>query len=94
MAGSNDTSVYCIEVTPQCTVKHSIYGYYPSIGANAFFVAVFAMCGALQLLFGIRYKTWTYLIAMSKSTLPRKPAPWSEESLILFCLRPINNSTS
>lgn len=54
----------CTDVTEQCPVERSIYGYYPSIGANAFFVALFAMCGALQLLFGIRYKTWTYLIAM------------------------------
>ncbi|KIX05063.1 uncharacterized protein Z518_05935 [Rhinocladiella mackenziei CBS 650.93] len=54
----------CDDVSPQCPVEHSIYGYYPSIGANCFFVAFFAMCGALQLYAGIRYKTWTYLIAM------------------------------
>ena len=54
----------CTTVTPRCPVENSIYGYYPSIGANALFVAVFAMCGAFQLLFGIRYKTWTYLVAM------------------------------
>ncbi|EXJ58854.1 hypothetical protein A1O7_06284 [Cladophialophora yegresii CBS 114405] len=69
MAQPNNSTFYlplsnCTEVTPRCPVEHSIYGYYPSIGANAFFVAVFALCGALQLLFGIRYKTWTYLIAM------------------------------
>ncbi|KIX95282.1 uncharacterized protein Z520_09199 [Fonsecaea multimorphosa CBS 102226] len=69
MANINNSTFYlplanCTEVTPRCPVEHSIYGYYPSIGANAFFVAFFAMCGALQLLFGIRYKTWTYLIAM------------------------------
>lgn len=32
---------FCTDVTPQCPVEHSIYGYYPSIGANAFFVAFF-----------------------------------------------------
>ncbi|OAP54313.1 hypothetical protein AYL99_11414 [Fonsecaea erecta] len=69
MANSVNSTFYlplsnCTEVTPRCPVENSIYGYYPSIGANAFFVAFFAMCGAFQLLFGIRYKTWTYLIAM------------------------------
>ncbi|EXJ71596.1 uncharacterized protein A1O5_05404 [Cladophialophora psammophila CBS 110553] len=69
MANNRNSTYYlplanCTEVTPRCPVENSIYGYYPSIGANAFFVAFFAMCGALQLLFGIRYKTWTYLIAM------------------------------
>ncbi|KIW67436.1 hypothetical protein, variant [Phialophora macrospora] len=69
MAQPNNSTFYlplgnCTGVTPRCPVEHSIYGYYPSVGANAFFVAVFAMCGALQLLLGIRYKTWTYLIAM------------------------------
>ncbi|KIW82567.1 hypothetical protein Z517_05594 [Fonsecaea pedrosoi CBS 271.37] len=70
MANNNDNSTFflplanCTDVTPRCPVEHSIYGYFPSIGANALFVALFAMCGALQLLCGIRYKTWTYLIAM------------------------------
>ncbi|KAL6242054.1 hypothetical protein RBB50_010966 [Rhinocladiella similis] len=54
----------CYEVTPQCPLKNTIYGYYPSIGANCFFVAFFFMAGALQLYSGIRYKTWTYLLAM------------------------------
>lgn len=31
----------CYEVTPQCPLKNTIYGYYPSIGANCFFVAFF-----------------------------------------------------
>ncbi|EXJ77709.1 hypothetical protein A1O3_09938 [Capronia epimyces CBS 606.96] len=54
----------CTEVTPQCPVEHSIYGYYPSIGGNAFFVGFFFMAAAFQLYAGIRYKTWTYLVAM------------------------------
>lgn len=69
MASDRNSTYYlplanCTEVTPRCPIENSIYGYYPSIAANALFVAIFAMCGALQLLFGIRYKTWTYLIAM------------------------------
>jgi len=55
---------WCTKVWDRCPIETSIYGYYPSLGANAFFVAVFAMCGALQLLCGIRYKTWSFLAAM------------------------------
>lgn len=54
----------CYEVSEQCPVENSIYGYFPSLGANCFFVVAFAMCGVLQLMFGIRYKTWTYMVAM------------------------------
>jgi hypothetical protein len=32
---------FCTDVTPQCPVEHTIYGYYPSIGANAFFTIFF-----------------------------------------------------
>jgi hypothetical protein len=59
-----DRFLRCWTVWARCPVETSIYGYYPSLGANAFFVVAFAMCGVLQLTFGIRYKTWTYLIAM------------------------------
>ncbi|KAJ9646141.1 hypothetical protein H2204_000803 [Knufia peltigerae] len=90
---------YCYDVSPQCPVENTIYGYYPNIGANCFFAAFFfvsswslaqsqshihafslvdgpdggnqtknpktkQMAAALQLYAGIRYKTWTYLLAM------------------------------
>jgi hypothetical protein len=66
MADTYNASYYlplalCDDVNPRCPVSTSIYGYYPSVGANGFFVAAFFMCGAIQLLFGIRYKTWTYV---------------------------------
>jgi hypothetical protein len=53
---------WCVEVGPECHVEGTLYGYYPSIGANAFFVAFFALCLVVQLGLGIRYKTWTYMV--------------------------------
>ena len=54
----------CTAVSIYCPVEFTIYGYYPSLGANAFFCAFFALCLGFQFVLGIRYKTWTYLIAM------------------------------
>lgn len=54
----------CLNVTAQCPVNETIYGYYPSLGANAFFIAIFAICLVAQSYLGLRYKTWTYLIAL------------------------------
>jgi hypothetical protein len=45
-----------------CNVEGTLYGYYPNMGANAFFVAFFALCFIWQLFCGIRYKTWTYMV--------------------------------
>lgn len=55
---------WCVEVGPQCPVEGTTYGYYPSLGWNAFFAGFFGLCAVLQLVFGVRYKTWTYLIAI------------------------------
>lgn len=54
----------CHSISVQCTVENSVYGYAPSLGGNAFFVAFFLACVIPQLYFGIRYKTWTYMLAM------------------------------
>ncbi|KAF1359340.1 RTA1-domain-containing protein [Lizonia empirigonia] len=48
----------------ECTIEGTLYGYYPSLGANAFFAAFFAPCFFIQVVQGIRYKTWTYMIAL------------------------------
>jgi len=55
---------WCVEVGPECPVEGTLYGYYPSIGANAFFAAFFGLCLVINLGLGIRYKTWTYMIAL------------------------------
>ncbi|KAG9187154.1 hypothetical protein G6011_05025 [Alternaria panax] len=60
---------WCVEVGPECPVEGTLYGYYPSLGANAFFAAFFALCLTIQLGLGIRYKTWTYMIGLSLGCL-------------------------
>lgn len=55
----------CTEVyLPDCPVERSIYGYYPSLPANAFLAAWFALLFFPNIVFGIYYKAWTYMIAL------------------------------
>ena len=56
---------YCTNVTPECPVEGTIYGYYPSIGWNSGFAGFFGFCLLVHVFLGIRYKTWTFMIAMS-----------------------------
>lgn len=60
-----DVPEWCVEVGPQCPVEGTIYGYFPSLGANAFFAGFFGLCCILQIIFGIKFKTWTYMIAIA-----------------------------
>jgi hypothetical protein len=41
----------------------------PNIPATIIFLAFFAICTILNLTFGIRYRTWTYMIAMGLASL-------------------------
>ncbi|KAH0840515.1 putative RTA1 domain protein [Fonsecaea pedrosoi] len=55
----------CNEVSEQCPVEASIYGYYPTLGSNAFFSALFGLCFIINLGLGWRYRTWSYMTAMT-----------------------------
>ncbi|KIW79665.1 hypothetical protein Z517_06279 [Fonsecaea pedrosoi CBS 271.37] len=55
----------CNEVSEQCPVEASIYGYYPALGSNAFFSALFGLCFIINLGLGWRYRTWSYMTAMT-----------------------------
>jgi RTA1 like protein len=55
----------CLQISPECPIEDTIYGYYPNLAANAFFAAFFGVCLILNLFLGIRYRAWTFLIAMS-----------------------------
>lgn len=59
----------CTAISIYCPVEFTIYGYSPSLGANAFFCAFFALCLGIQFVLGIKYKTWTYMIALVFGTL-------------------------
>ena len=55
----------CTHVSePNCTVVWTIYGYAPSLPANAFLLAWFAILFIPNIIFGIRYKAWTYMTAL------------------------------
>lgn len=60
---------WCESVSPECPVEGTVYGYTPSLGWNAFFAAAFAVAFLLQLGFGIRSKTWTYMIGVGLGCL-------------------------
>ncbi|KAL7819348.1 RTA1 like domain-containing protein [Trichoderma aethiopicum] len=45
-----------------CPVEWSIYGYRPSLAANAIFVALFAIAGIVHLYLGFRWRTWGFTI--------------------------------
>ncbi|CAO2647695.1 Nn.00g086170.m01.CDS01 [Neocucurbitaria sp. VM-36] len=64
-----DVPEWCESVTPECPVEGTIYGYTPSLGANAFFAGFFGLALIFQLYFGIRHKTWTYMITVSLGCL-------------------------
>lgn len=59
----------CNSVTPQCPIEGTLYGYAPSIPANAFFASFFGLALVCQLYLGVRHKTWTYLIAVGLGCL-------------------------
>ena len=70
----------CKEISPTCPIEATTYGYYPSLAFNSLFVAIFgnfiinwnrsvtdispAVTGACQLVFGIRFKTYTWLLGL------------------------------
>lgn len=57
----------CTEVSLEplyCPVEGTLYGYKPNIGANAFFAAFFGICLLIHLVQGIRYKTWSFMVAL------------------------------
>lgn len=54
----------CTEVTAQCPVEGTAYGYYPSLPANGFFLGFFALFFGFNTVFGAYYGTWAYTVAM------------------------------
>src|SRR5688572_30635101 len=59
----------CHAVSPECPVVLTTYGYYPDLGANAFFLAWFAILFFASVAIGIWSKTWTYTLALGGGTL-------------------------
>ncbi|THW77566.1 RTA1-domain-containing protein [Aureobasidium pullulans] len=57
---------YCTEVTAQCPVEATTYGYRPNQGANIFFCVVFGILFIAQLFLGIkaRLKGFTFAVVI------------------------------
>jgi hypothetical protein len=55
----------CTEVSVECPVSTSVYGYRPSIAWNSLFLALFAASAITHVGQGIRYRTWSFLGAMA-----------------------------
>jgi len=66
---NQDTTQHCTAISALCPVDQTTYGYFPSLGANAFFCALFALCCIANVVQGIRFKTWTYMIALGLGSL-------------------------
>lgn len=47
-----------------CSLLEGQVEYQPSLGGNAFYVAIFAIALVCQLVLGIRYRIWGFLVGM------------------------------
>jgi uncharacterized membrane protein len=54
----------CTEVTPQCPVEGTIYGYAPDLVFSIEFCLIFGVCSLIQLGQLIRYRLWSFSIAV------------------------------
>ena len=88
----------CTQVTPECPVQGTVYGYYPSLGGNVFFTAFYALLGVCQLGLGVYFRTWTFMVALIIGTFMEMAGyigrvqmhdnPWSQNAfkLQIVCL--------
>jgi hypothetical protein len=53
--------LFCSLATCDLTLAH--FSYLPSLPGNALYTAIFAGCFAVQVLLGIKYRTWGFMIA-------------------------------
>lgn len=71
--GDNDTFVptydTCDEVSDRCPVEFTVYGTDLSKGAAAFFGIAFLICLLAQIYFGIRARTWSFMLWLGIGTV-------------------------
>ncbi|GAB7327852.1 hypothetical protein MBLNU13_g11642t1 [Cladosporium sp. NU13] len=56
---------FCTEVTPECPVEWTTYGYYPNLGGNVFLLILFAICFFAQLVIGWKTKVRAFAIVVA-----------------------------
>lgn len=54
----------CTEISPECPVSGTLYGYLPNLGVNAFFAGLFGVLLVAQLIIGTYTRTWTFMLAV------------------------------
>lgn len=47
-----------------CPLEYSLYGYLPSIPANATFIALFGLAACLHIFLGVRWRQWSFMGCM------------------------------
>ncbi|KAJ5950368.1 uncharacterized protein N7479_008781 [Penicillium vulpinum] len=57
-------AVKCTEVTPQCLVEGTIYGYAPDLVFSVEFCILFGVCSLIQLVQMLRWRLWSFSIAV------------------------------
>lgn len=60
-----------------CPVSASIYGYAPSGPVTIFFIALFAVFGLGHLVFGLRFRFWTFTFAMAAGCILESFGMWN-----------------
>lgn len=55
----------CTALSDLCPVEETIYGYFPDLAGNAFFLAFFILSMIISVGQGVKYKTWTYMTALA-----------------------------
>ncbi|KAI7152959.1 RTA1-domain-containing protein [Hortaea werneckii] len=59
----------CTEVTPQCPVELTTYGYRPVLSGNIVFIVIFGLCTIAQTYLGLRHKLRAFTFAVSLGCL-------------------------
>ena len=52
----------CTEPSPDCLADPTGFGQYPDVADKIFSIAFFTICAILQLVLGIKWRTWTYMV--------------------------------
>ncbi|KAK1997108.1 RTA1 like protein [Colletotrichum falcatum] len=71
----------CDEVTDRCPVELTVYGTYLSKPAATFFGIAFLGCAVFQLYFGIRSRTWGFIIWLGIGTILEGLGYWARTKL-------------
>jgi hypothetical protein len=63
------TYTNCLKVSAQCPVTATVYGYAPSLPANATLLAIFSIVLAAQLIQGVGWRIWGFMTAFVLGSL-------------------------